>query len=175
VSRGGRRDGVVFEFPPFAAQIFGGGAVHALVRRCCGRATRLAIGVVYAIIKACISEAAGKMPTNFINARPDRLPMGLMARRIDMLRDRPLQSLWNEIIERWVIAQHVHWSAVRGGDGNQRLRIGLEGGGWIREGTRAIGPFVPTSDRLATLLSLGSECGLFRKGAGTDPSFGREE
>ena len=133
----------------------------------------LAIGVVYAITKACISEDAGKIPTNFIGSRPDRLPMGLMARRIDMLRDRPLRSLWNEIIERWVIAQHVHWSAVRGGDGKQRLRIGLEGAGWIRVGTRAIGPFVPTPDRLATLLSLGSECGLFRKGAGTEPSFGR--
>jgi hypothetical protein len=95
-----------FSSSPSAAQMFGGGAVHALVRRCCGRATRLAIGVVYAIIKACISEAAEKMPTNFIDARPDRLPMGLMARRIDMLRDRPLQSLWNEVIERWVIAQH---------------------------------------------------------------------
>jgi hypothetical protein len=133
----------------------------------------LAIGVVYAITKACIAEDPGKAPTNFIESRPDRLPMGLMAGRIDMLREKPLRYLWSEIIERWVIAQHVHWSAVRGGDGKQRLRIGLEGGGWIRVGTRAIGPFAPTSDRLATLLSLGSECGLLRKGAGTTPGFGR--
>jgi hypothetical protein len=129
----------------------------------------LAIGVVYAITKACMSEDAGRTPTNFIDSRPDRLPMGLMARRIDMLRDKPLRSLWNEVIERWVIAQHIHWSAVRGGDEKQRLRIGLEGGGWIRVGTRAIGLFVPTSDRLATLLSPGSECGLFRKRARDRP------
>jgi hypothetical protein len=133
----------------------------------------LAVGIVYAITKACISKDDGKMPANFIDSRADRLPMGLMAKRIDMLRDRPLRVFWNEFIERWVIAQHVHWSAVRGGDGKQRLRIGLEGGGWIRIGNRAIGPFVPTPDRLATLLSLGSECGLFRKGTSREPSFGR--
>ncbi len=133
----------------------------------------LAIGVVYAITKACVSIEQGKLPKNFIESRPDRLPMGLMARRIDILREKPLRSLWREIIERWVIAQHVHWSAVRGGDGKQRLRIGLEGAGWIRVGTRAIGPFAPTPDRLATLLSLGSECGLFRKAAGNTPTFGR--
>jgi len=132
-----------------------------------------AIGVVYAITKACVSENTERLPTDFIEARPDRLPMGLMARRIDMLRDKPLRFLWNEIIERWVIAQHVHRSAVRGGDGKQRLRIGLEGAGWIRVGTRAIGPFDPTPDRLGTLLSLGSECGLFRKGADATPRYGR--
>ncbi len=57
--------------------------------RCCS------IGVVYAITKACISEVTGKAATDFIESRPDRLPMGLMARRIEMLRAKTLRSLWH--------------------------------------------------------------------------------
>src|SRR5262249_33485596 len=95
------------------------------------------------------------------HARPDRLPMGIMVKRIEAIKERPLAFLWRDVIEHWIIAQHVHWSAVRGGDGKQRLRIGLEGAGWIRVRSRLSTVFHATPDRLATLLSLGSECDLF--------------
>jgi hypothetical protein len=62
-----------------------------------------------------------------------------------------------------VIGQHVHWSAVRGGDGKKRLRIGLEGDGWMKVRRTSSGVFEPTGDRLQTMLSLGVSCGLFAR------------
>lgn len=42
---------------------------------------------------------------------------------------------------------------IRGGDAKQRLRVGLEGDGWILVRKGVSGYFVPTSYRLATLLA----------------------
>ncbi len=98
-----------------------------------------------------------------IEGRPDRLPMGLMSRRLEAMADRPLMFIWREIVESWVIGQHVHWSAVRGGDGKKRLRIGLEGDGWMKVRRGSSGVFEPTGDRLHTMLSLGISCGLFAR------------
>jgi hypothetical protein len=122
-----------------------------------------AFGIVYAITKAFRGENFPEGTFNPIDARPDRLPMGVMVKRIEAIKDKPLTFLWRDIIERWIIAQHVHWSAVRGTDGKKRLRIGLEGPGWIRVRPKASTVFNATPDRLATLLSLGSECGLFTR------------
>ncbi|MBY3359343.1 hypothetical protein ELI54_08315 [Rhizobium ruizarguesonis] len=98
-----------------------------------------------------------------IDGRPDRLPMSLMSTRLEAISERPRASMWAEIIQGWVIGQHVHWSAVRGGDGNQRLRIALEEAGWMRVRKRATGNFVPTADRLYTMLALGASCGLIQR------------
>ncbi|WP_426236537.1 hypothetical protein [Pararhizobium sp. DWP1-1-3] len=98
-----------------------------------------------------------------IDGRPDRLPLDLMSKRLQAISERPRASMWAEIIEAWVIGQHVHWSAVRGGDGKQRLRIGLEGAGWMRVRKRATGHFVPTPDRLFTMLALSVSCGLIHR------------
>ncbi|WP_375786305.1 hypothetical protein ACE10Z_01105 [Bradyrhizobium sp. Pha-3] len=133
-----------------------------------------AFAVVYAVTQA-MRELAKELPEtpNPIEARPDRLPMGLLVRRIDAIRNKPLVSLWSEVIETWIIAQHVHWSAIRGVDGKKRLRIGLEASGWIRVRSNPSRAFMPTPDRLLTLLSLGSECGLFKRQDGEQPLFGR--
>lgn len=121
----------------------------------------------FAVVRAVTLGFSGQpLPDgvlNSIEARPDRMPMGLMVRRMDALSDRPLQSLWKEIIEGWIIGQHVHWSAVRGGDGKKRLRIGLEGDGWMLVRANPSGGFEATPDRLATLLSLGAACGIFNE------------
>ncbi|EJT06022.1 hypothetical protein [Rhizobium sp. CCGE 510] len=118
-----------------------------------------------AIVRAVTKEFEGRdLPEGVLNAiegRPDRMPMGLMTRRIDALSERPLSALWREVVERWVIGQHVHWSAVRGGDGKKRLRIGLEGDGWMLVRKQPSGGFAPTPDRLWTLLALGTACGIF--------------
>lgn len=98
-----------------------------------------------------------------LDGRPDRLPMDLMSRRLRAISNKPRKSIWAEVIETWVIGQHVHWSAVRGGDGKQRLRIGLEGAGWMRVRKRATGHFVPTPDRLHTMLALSTSCGIVRR------------
>lgn len=132
-----------------------------------------AFGIVYAITKAVRGEMFADGTLNPIEARPNRLPMGIMAKRIDAIRDKPLAHLWRDVIESWIIAQHVHWSAVRGSDGKKRLRIGLEGSGWIRVRPKPSTFFRATPDRLATLLSLGSECGLFARSADKELHFGR--
>jgi hypothetical protein len=133
-----------------------------------------AFAIVYAITQA-MKDLADRLPetSNPLEARPDRLPMGLMARRIDAIRNKSLLALWCDVIENWIIAQHVHWSAIRGVDGKKRLRIGLESSGWIRVRSSPSREFVPTPDRLLTLLSLGSECGLFERQDSNQPLFGR--
>ncbi len=40
-----------------------------------------------------------------IEGRPDRLPLGLMTRRLEAIADRPLMFIWKEIVESWVIGQ----------------------------------------------------------------------
>lgn len=121
------------------------------------------LAVVRAVTKAFADSPLPDGVFNSIEARPDRMPMGIMVRKMDALEDRPLLSLWKEIIESWIIGQHVHWSAVRGGDGKKRLRIGLDGDGWMLVRPAPSGGFAPTPDRLWTLLSLGSACALFKR------------
>ncbi|MHC2001804.1 hypothetical protein ACYQR9_15380 [Methylobacterium sp. CM6241] len=92
---------------------------------------------------------------------PDRLPLAVASQRLRAAHDRSLRSLWAEIIEAWVIGQHVRWSVARNGDGTQRLRIALGERGWMRlRKGRLSGPFGPTSDRLWTAMALAAECGL---------------
>ena len=93
--------------------------------------------------------------------RPERLPLTQAAIRLQSLRPGPMLSLWREVIEVWVIGQHVRWSAMRGGDGKKRLRLALEGSSWIRVRSGYSGPFEPTPDRLGSLMRLSSACGLF--------------
>lgn len=105
-----------------------------------------------------------QFPSGVVSAivdQPDRLPLGTLVNRLNAIFDRPRKSLWREVIESWVIGQHVHWSAVRGGDGKKRLRVGMEGDGWRMVRRPFSGYFVPTADRLDTLLSLGTSCGMF--------------
>lgn len=150
--------------------------IHQAQRKDVTRLPALALksfGIVYAMTMAFRGESLGEGMRDPIEARPDRLPMGVMARRIEVIRDKPLSHLWRDIIESWIIGQHVHWSAVRGSDGKKRLRIGLEGSGWIRVRPKPSSFFRATPDRLATLLSLGSECGLFARSAEKEMHFGR--
>ena len=101
---------------------------------------------------------------------PDRLPLSVASRRLRTAYDRSLRSLWAEIIEAWVIGQHVRWSVARNGDGTQRLRIALGERGWMRlRKGRLSGPFAPTSDRLWTAMTLAAECGLIGRDLASDP------
>jgi hypothetical protein len=142
------------------------------VTRLPGLALR-AFGIVNAMTKAFRAENFAESGLNPLERRSDRLPMGIMAKRIEAIRDKPLAFLWRDVIKSWIIAQHVHWSAVRGSDGKKRLRIGLEGSGWIRVRPKPSSSFGVTPDRLVTLLSLGSECGLFAKSLDKPLHFGR--
>lgn len=101
-----------------------------------------------------------------LGGQPDRLPLSVAHRRLQVARGRSLMSLWSEVLEAWVIGQHVRWSVARNGDDTQRLRIALGDRGWIRirKGDPS-GPFRPTSDRLWTALALGADCGLIARGS----------
>jgi hypothetical protein len=99
----------------------------------------------------------------------DRLPLSVASQRLRAAHDRSLRSLWAEIIEAWVIGQHVRWSVARNGDGTQRLRIALGERGWMRlRKGRLSGPFGPTSDRLWTAIALAAECGLIARDPDAD-------
>lgn len=101
----------------------------------------------------------------------DRLPLELAAKRLDALADAPMQALWDEIIESWVLGQHVRWSVMRSGDDTQRLRVAVDEGGWVRLRTKISGPFRPTPDRLATALALSANCGLLRRTKDDEPLY----
>ena len=80
--------------------------------------------------------------------------------RIADLRDRPAREMLTEMVEAWVFGQHLRCSVMRGGDGKQRLRVGLDEGGWklLRRDTSAT--FGPTPDRLQSALRHSADCGL---------------
>ena len=122
-----------------------------------------AFAVVRAVSEGLRARGLPKAAAPFLDRRPDRLPFSVLEKETEVLRDRPLVLFWRQVIEHWVIGQHIHWSAIRGGDGKKRLRIGLEGAGWIRVRPATSGRFDPTPDRLLRLLLLGAECGLFAK------------
>lgn len=132
------------------------------ITRVPGLAAR-SLAVVKAINDALSQIDIPQAHRKVLDGRPDRLPMDLIAKRLQAISERPRASMWTEIIEAWVIGQHVHWSAVRGGDGKQRLRIGLEGAGWMRVRKRGTGNFVPTPDRLYTMLALSASSGIIRR------------
>jgi hypothetical protein len=96
-----------------------------------------------------------------LGGQPDRLPLETASNALQAARERSLGSVWAEIVERWVIGQHVRWSVARNGDGTQRLRVALDERGWVRlRKGEPSGPFGPTPDRLATALALAAECDL---------------
>lgn len=131
-----------------------------------------AFAVVRAVSRGVRARRLPKAASSFLERRPDRLPFEVIEKQIDATRDKSLAFFWRQVVEQWVIGQHVHWSAVRGGDGKKRLRIGLEGEGWIRVRPETSGRFEPTPDRLLRLLLLGAECGLFAKDlSGAEPVF----
>jgi hypothetical protein len=101
----------------------------------------------------------------------DRLPLELLVKRLAALGDAPLNELWNEIVESWVLGQHVTWSVARSGDETQRLRVAIDEGGWVRLWPKLSGPFRPTPDRLQTALALSADCGLLSRGPGAEPSY----
>lgn len=90
----------------------------------------------------------------------DRLPLGLMLERLDELRAMPAVAMIREIIEAWVFGQHLRWSVMRGGDGKQRLRVGLDEGGWTLLRRDLSATFGATPDRLRSALRLSAGCGL---------------
>jgi hypothetical protein len=111
------------------------------------------------------SDEHGGLVMKEFEREPDRLPLGLMLARLTDLRDRPAREMLTEMVEAWVFGQHLRWSVMRGGDGKQRLRVGLDEGGWklLRGDTSAT--FGPTPDRLRSALRLCADCGLIAETA----------
>lgn len=113
----------------------------------------------------CLAEA----PENGqLFERPDRLPLFRARREFNALGELPPRDFVRHVLEGWILAQHVYWAVGRGladarsrGKTILRLRVVLEEGGWtLTPGVTRGSPPVPTPDRLQTVLSLASECGL---------------
>ncbi len=116
-------------------------------------------------IAFCLAESP-KQENQF--ERHDRLPL-FRARREAIARETgSTRDFVRHVFESWVLAQHVYWSVGRGladaraqGKTLLRLKIVLDEGGWalapgVSRGSRPL----PTPDRLQTIISLASECGL---------------
>jgi hypothetical protein len=100
--------------------------------------------------------------------RPDRLPL-LRARREAQARENTSPADFvRHVVESCVLAQHVYWSVARGladaraqGKTLLRLKVVLDEGGWaLAPGVSAGSSPEPTPDRLQTMVTLATECGL---------------
>lgn len=135
----------------------------------CGRVPGLALRALAIADAMTVSLAQAGIAaggTGPLGGLPDRLPLMMASQRLKAARGRGLASLWSEIVEAWVIGQHVRWSVARNGDDTQRLRIALGDRGWMRlRKGRLSGPFRPTSDRLGTAMALSADCGLVARSA----------
>lgn len=87
----------------------------------------------------------------------DRLPLNLIATRLQKMADLPFDQGLEAILAEWIIGQHVYWAVGRSGDDTQRLRLMLDEGGWLSFHANP-GNANATPDRLATALRLMSDC-----------------
>ena len=78
-----------------------------------------AFAVVRAVAQSIRRREVPKAVSRYLDGRQDRLPFGVLENQIEALRGKALVTFWRQVIETWVIGQHVHWSAVRGGDGKE--------------------------------------------------------
>jgi hypothetical protein len=126
----------------------------------------LALNAIFSaaiICDALRNLGAAANQSNLTGGPSDRLPLSHALRVIHRMADESLGALWREIIESWVLGQHVRWAVARSGDETQRLRVAIDEGGWIRLRSKMSGPFRPTPDRLNTALALSSDCGLLKR------------
>lgn len=99
--------------------------------------------------------------------RADRLPLWRARQEAAVLSDGAAVAFVRHVLESWVLAQHAYWSVGRGmadaragGKTLLRLRVILDDGGWTLTPVKRGNPPAPTADRLRTMLSLMTECGL---------------
>ncbi|AJD44183.1 hypothetical protein RGR602_PC00136 (plasmid) [Rhizobium gallicum bv. gallicum R602sp] len=131
-----------------------------------------ALGYVQAMYAALKQEGADDGRLGELGGRSDRFPISLQHRRLLSLTEATVETLWRELIETWVIGQHVRWSVARNGDGTQRLRLALGDSGWLSVHKRLSGPFGPTPDRLLSALSLAAQCSMIaRDDTDAEPRF----
>ena len=122
-----------------------------------------AIAYADAVTRSLKDLGTSAGPAGPLGGHLDRLPLAAASERLRLGRERPMTTLWLEIIESWVIGQHVRWSVARNGDGTQRLRVALGDHGWMRlRGNAQSGAVNPTADRLRTALALASDCEVIR-------------
>ena len=118
-------------------------------------------------IAFCLAEAPE--PENVFQ-RPDRLPVSRARREAKARENGSVRDFIRHALECWVLAQHVYWSVGRGladaraqGKTLLRLKVVLDEGGWaLAPGISAGSVPLPTADRLETMVSLASECGLLQ-------------
>lgn len=119
--------------------------------------TLRAFGLVY---RAVVNLQLDGLPKEFFGGDADRLPMREFARRIAARLDDRVGVFWREVIEVWVLGQHVRWAVARNGDETQRLRVVLDEGGWVPMPRPNVSRFATTQDRLHSALCLAELSGM---------------
>jgi hypothetical protein len=99
--------------------------------------------------------------------RADRLPVYRARHEAATRAQASPAEFIRHVLESWVLAQHAYWSVGRGladaragGKTLLRLRVILDEGGWTLTPVKRGRPPGPTPDRLSTMMSLMTECGL---------------
>lgn len=112
----------------------------------------------------CLAEDPGP---NASQQRADRLPLWRARLEAAARVDSPAAAFVRHVLESWVLAQHAYWSVGRGladaragGKTLLRLRVILDEGGWTLTPVKLGNPPAPTADRLLTMISLMTECGM---------------
>ncbi len=126
---------------------------------------RLSLAALACVRRLALAEqqnAAGVAFMQDFDRESDRLPLSLMLDRLAELGDRPATEALREFVEAWVFGQHLRWSVIRSGDGKQRLRVGLDEGGWTLLRGDLSATFGATPDRLRSALRLLADAGLIR-------------
>lgn len=126
----------------------------------------LAAGLAFCLASGTGAESSSE--------RDDRLPLRRARREAISRAAMPVEEFVRHVFESWVLAQHTYWSVGRGlADARARarsllrLKVILDEGGWtLAPGVSPGLPPAPARDRLATAVSLATECGMFeRRGA----------
>lgn len=126
--------------------------------------------LVKSICKILALALLGPAEMHDQSGKAERLPLSLATSDAERFANRSPLAFIEQIIDRWIIAQHTLWSVNRGisdqraGNGSiLRLRLVQEEEGWrVTRGRGHRDMPNPTPDRLATAVSLSREAGLIK-------------
>lgn len=99
----------------------------------------------------------------------DRISLWHLHESVERAAERPLMEWMQDVLDRWIIGQHLRVATLRSDGRAQRLRFGLGNEGLEFYANR---PSIPvlTQDHLAAVLSLMDNCGLIAGDSSSDPT-----
>ena len=120
----------------------------------------LARGEVLAKMRSSIASSSDSTASSLLEiGGPERISLAYWRKTLDRSSELPIRSFLVFLFENLLLSQHFAVAAGRFDGTVQRLRIAIEEEGLVSMVHEPWKPIV-TPDRLATALSLASECGV---------------